>query len=62
MAKKQKYNLDEAINALKNQPIPAGPSQQIIEATLSRLTRLAEQPQQEVPNNRIRIIERIKIE
>jgi hypothetical protein len=54
--KKQKNNLDEAINALKNQSVPAGPPQKIIDTTLAKL---AEAKPQTI-KNKITITERIK--
>ena len=37
--KKQKNNLDEAVNALKNEPISTGPSQETIDTTLQKLMK-----------------------
>jgi outer membrane lipoprotein-sorting protein len=35
--KKQKNNLDDAINALKNESVPSGPPQEVIDTTLQKL-------------------------
>jgi hypothetical protein len=54
--KKQKNNLDEAINALKNQSVPAGPPQETVDTTLAKLAEAGPK----TIESRITITERIK--
>jgi len=54
--KKQTNNLDEAISALKNESVPAGPPQEIIDTILAKLT----EAKPETTKNKITITGRIK--
>jgi len=54
--KKQKNNLDEAINAFKNEPVPANPPQETVDTTLAKLTKA----EPGTIKSRITITERIK--
>ncbi|MEE9370968.1 MAG: hypothetical protein V3W45_05795, partial [Sedimentisphaerales bacterium] len=57
--KKQNSNLDEAINALKNEAVPTSPPQEVIEATLQKLTESNQEAQPSIIQERIKITERI---
>lgn len=46
--KKQDDMLNDALNALKNEPIPPGPPQELIDATMENLNKARGQPQQTV--------------
>ena len=52
--RERKNNLDEALDGLKNEPIPAGPPQKAIDAVLHKL------PTTRAVGKRITIIERIR--
>ena len=52
--------LEKAVDALKNDRIPPGPPQEVIESTITKLTEAAGQSEIVMPDNRIRIIERLR--
>jgi hypothetical protein len=52
--------LEKAVEALKNEKIPPGPSQELADSTLAKLTEAAGQSDTVKFENRIRIIERLK--
>jgi len=52
--------LDKAVEALKNEQIPPGPPQEVIESTIIKLTETAEQTDTIKLDKRIRIIEGLK--
>jgi hypothetical protein len=52
--------LDKAVEALKNEQIPPGPPQEVIESTIKKLTETAEQTDTIKLDKRIRIIEGLK--
>ena len=52
--------LEKAVEALKNEQIPPGPPQEVIESTIEKLTETAEQADTIKFDNRIRIIEGLK--
>lgn len=58
--KERKSILDKAISCLKKEPVPPGPPQETIDATVAKLTEASRQPNTLNVEGRIRIIERIK--
>ena len=52
--------LDKAIEALKNEQIPPGPPQEVIESTMIKLAETTEQADTVRPDNRIRTIKSLK--
>lgn len=52
--------LEKAVEALKNEQIPLGPPQEVIESTITKLTEAAGQADMVKLDNRIRIIEGLK--
>ena len=58
--KEQYNNLDDFINSLKDEPVPAGPPQKAVDAILARLTDASAQTHIETPGKRIKITERLK--
>jgi hypothetical protein len=59
--KEQQNNLNKAINALKNEPVPPGPPQQTIDVTLKKLGQAAEKPHTTPVKKQTKATERIKI-
>ena len=58
--KKRKNILDKAISCLKSEPVPPGPPQETVDATITKLTEASEQPNTVRVAGRIQILERIK--
>jgi hypothetical protein len=58
--KKRKSILDKAISCLKKEPVPPGPPQETVDATIAKLTEASQQPNTANLESRIRIMERIK--
>jgi len=52
--------LEKAVDALKNDRIPPGPPQEVVDSTIAKLAEATGQPDIVRPDNRIRIIERLK--
>jgi hypothetical protein len=52
--------LDNAIEAIKNEQIPPGPPQEVVKATLAKLTETEEQEDTATPRNRILIFNDLK--
>jgi len=52
--------LKQAVEALKNEQIPPGPPQEVVDSTIAKLAEAAGQPGIVRPDNRIRIIERLR--
>jgi len=52
--------LERAAEVLKNEEIPPGPPQEVVEATISKLAEASEQPSTIQIGSRIRIRERLK--
>jgi hypothetical protein len=57
---KDKDILERAAEVLKNEKIPPGPSKELIEATISKLTEITRQPDTIQIGDRIRIRERLR--
>ena len=55
----RKYNLNDFINALKNDPTPAGPPKEIADTILQKLLPNGQQPLESV-KEKIKITERLK--
>jgi len=58
--KEDENTLEKAVEALKNEQIPPGPPQEVIESTMAKLTETAGQAGTVSFENRIRIIEGLK--
>ena len=54
-------NLDEAIKALNNEQIPSGPSEELANATIAKLTEDSGQTNTTSNNRRIHFIEILKV-
>ncbi|MHC4425486.1 MAG: hypothetical protein ACYSYV_05245 [Planctomycetota bacterium] len=59
--KENDNNFEKAVEALKNEHIPQGPPQELTDATIAKLTEASGQPNTVKIENRIRIIERLKV-
>lgn len=55
-----KNKLENAVEALKNEKIPPGPSQEVIESTIAKLTEKAEQSDTIKLDNHIQLIDGLK--
>jgi len=58
--KKGKSIMDKVVSYLKSEPVPPGPPQETVDATIAKLTEASEQPKTVKVAGRIQIIERIK--
>jgi hypothetical protein len=58
--KEHHNNLDEFIKSLKDEPVPTGPPQKAVDATIASLADAAGQTHTETPGKRIKITERLK--
>ena len=55
-----KNRLKKALEAIKNEQIPPGPPQEVVDSTIAKLAEAAGQPDIVRPDNRLRIIERLR--
>ncbi|MDT8301441.1 MAG: hypothetical protein RQ760_08150 [Sedimentisphaerales bacterium] len=53
-------NLEKAVNALNNEQVPSGPSRELANSTIAKLTEITGQRSTEQDGRRIRLIERVK--
>ncbi len=58
--KKGKSIMDKVVSYLKSEPVPPGPPQETVDATIAKLTEASKQPNTVKVEKRIQIIERIK--
>ncbi|MCX5634663.1 MAG: hypothetical protein NTW55_02315 [Planctomycetota bacterium] len=57
--KEHEHNLDDFLKALKNDPAPAQPPQELVDSVLQKLKAAGEEPQSEIIKEKITILERI---
>jgi hypothetical protein len=57
--KEHEHNLDDFLKALKNDPAPAQPPQELVQTVLQKLKAAGEEPQSEIIKEKITILERI---
>jgi len=57
--KEHEHNLDDFLKALKNDPAPAQPPQELVDSVLQKLKAAGEEPQSENIREKITILERI---
>jgi hypothetical protein len=57
--KEHEHNLDDFLKAMKNDPVPAQPPDELVQTVLQKLKAAGEQPQSEIIKEKITILERI---
>lgn len=54
-------NLEKAVNALNNEQVPSGPSEELVNSTVAKLTEISGQTNTVPDGRRIRLIDRVKL-
>ena len=57
--KERENNLEKAVNALNNEQVPSGPSRELVDSTIAKLTEISGQSSDFSNPGRIRFIDRI---